>query len=130
MQIELITVIQVAALAVIAWSLFRDRNARRTTRFANQTAWQRFREVSIDSDDPRFRFSGANCQVIKTEESGVAWTLDDKSFGNYSLAVFARNEMQEVFHFRFSGGNSFVKHVAPNVAAAVLKSSTGPAVDA
>ena len=120
MKIDYLTALQAATVVVAGWALYRKRNAKRATKAAHTVAWKRFRETSVESADRRYAFSGATCRVMKVEETGIASDVQDKNFGSYALAIFAENEAQEVFHFRFSAGKCLVKHVAPSVARAVL----------
>ena len=123
MPFEVSFFLSLAAVAVIASRLYKDRHAKRATQAAREFAWKAFREISVESDNPHHAFRGAACRVLKVEETGVVWNLNDPTFGSYSLAIFAANEAQEVFHFRFSGGKYLVKPVAPGVARAVLGSA-------
>lgn len=120
MPIDVQLLLSLVALVAIAWRLYKDRHAKRATQAARDFAWKAFREVSVESENAQHAFCGATCRVLKVEETGVAWDMQDPTFGNYVLAIFAANEAQEVFHFRFSAGKGFLKPVAPAVARAVL----------
>lgn len=112
MQIDLVKTLQISTLFVIAWALYRGRNARSLTKAAKATAMKKFRQVSVTSDDPRFRFDGATARVLKVEETGVIWNPSSEA---YTLAVWADNHCGEVFHVRVNSDAVLVKQVPANV---------------
>ncbi len=125
MQFDLVKTLQIGTLIVIGWALYHDRNARSLTKAAKAAAMEKFREVSVKSEDPRFRFDGATARVLKVEETGVIWNPSSKT---YSLAVWAENHCGEVFHVRVNSGQVAVKQVPANVVSAQFPShdcSTG-----
>lgn len=115
MQFDLVKTLQVGALFVIGWALYRDRNARSLTKAAKAAAMEKFREVSVKSDDPRFHFDGSTARVLKVEETGVIWNPSSKT---YSLAVWAENHCGQVFHVLVNSDHVVVKQVPAKVVGA------------
>lgn len=81
-----------------------------------------FRATSIESDDPRFRFSGATSTVVKEEEFYNRRQPED----GYMLTLFARNEAGEYFMFKATTPHPYVKHVEHRIAKVVLKDAYVP----
>ena len=108
MQIDLVKALQIGALFVIGWAIYRDRNAGSLTKAAKATAMQKFRAVEVTSTDPRSLFNGATARILKIEETGVIW---NPWSAGYTLAVWAENIIGAVFHIRVNSDSLLVKQV-------------------
>jgi hypothetical protein len=113
MQLDFVKALQISALFVIGWALYRDRNARALTKAAKVAAMDKFRRVNVPNDDPRLHFEGATARVLKVEETGLVWNRSSKT---YTLALWAENHCGKTFHVRVNAESVLVKHVPENLA--------------
>ena len=125
MQFTLVGLLQVAAVGLLAWSIFRLRSSTAKVKEVREQAWALFKRSRIDATAEEDMFDGATARVLKVEETGGTANLLTGRIDNYSLAVFAANQSGRVFQFRSSGTRTFLKPVDSTFAIALQSQSAG-----
>lgn len=115
MQITLIALVQVAVIAVLAWSIYRTRDNAAKLKELKSKAWEEFKRSRLEAPDAEYSFDGGSARVVKVEETGGLLNVLTGRIDNYTLAVFAENAAGKLFHFRFSDARVILKPVDPGV---------------
>lgn len=120
MNFTFLSILQVIAVAVIGWSLYRTRNSRKAFSSLKAQAWELYQGAVVDSFDPKYAFDAKVARVLRVEETGGVMSPVTQGFDDYILRVFAENPHGEVFLFTYCAGSQHVKHVAEAAVSALL----------
>jgi molybdopterin-guanine dinucleotide biosynthesis protein A len=106
MEIAVIAALSLAATGVFV--MLAVRSGRSALAQRRELAERQFLSAKLDSDDPRFRFSGTSSTIVLDQDQFMGTA---PLGARYALHRVARNEHGEYFLF-ISGDSPYISHLS------------------